>query len=255
VLRSPFVERTSIGKRDELEWLPEQAQASKRTVNKWSWGLGTVAMFVGSYLCVMSHLQGAAAIGAWLVFLIVTGPGANLITNRIAGRRAMERLRRLATDTEHLHQLGGIGDGELVRARGRVKLRAAEELAPPMPPGAVFVRRRTKTEVQERAIDFSLVDETLGEVWVDVGSARLLHPSGEQERLGDLTLRVGDQVEVLGWKSRTIDPSLGDRLDRQDPVRVVLRAGRSLPLLIVPIGPAVLTASTERPALPSRSTL
>ena len=252
MLASPPVERISIVKRGELEWLPEEARASKRKANRWSWGLGTVVTFAGSYLWAMSHMQGAAAMGAWMVFLVLTGPGANLITNRVAGRWTMERLRRLATDTERLHELGGIGDGELVRARGRVKLRAEQERGSPLPPGVVFLRRRAKKEVQERAVEFSLVDETLGEVWVDVANARLLHPSGEQERLGDHTLRVGDRIEVLGWKNRTIDRSMAERLDRQEPVRIVLRAGRSLPLLIIPMGPAELSAATERPALPPR---
>jgi hypothetical protein len=51
-----------------------------------------------------------------------------------------------------------------------------------------------------------------------------------QERL----LREGDLVEVLGYKSRVIDPTMADRMERDTPFRATLRGGPGLPLLIAP---------------------
>ena len=51
-----------------------------------------------------------------------------------------------------------------------------------------------------------------------------------QERL----LREGDVVEVLGYKSRVIDPTMADRMERDTPFRATLRGGPGLPLLIAP---------------------
>jgi hypothetical protein len=53
-------------------------------------------------------------------------------------------------------------------------------------------------------------------------------------RVSELLLREGDLVEVLGYKSRVIDPTMGDRMERETPFRATLRGGRAFPLLIAP---------------------
>lgn len=53
-------------------------------------------------------------------------------------------------------------------------------------------------------------------------------------RLSEVLLRDGDTVEVLGYKSRTIDPTVATRLERDTPYRATLRGGKNLPLLIAP---------------------
>lgn len=53
-------------------------------------------------------------------------------------------------------------------------------------------------------------------------------------RVQELLLREGDLVEVLGYKSRVIDPTMGERMERETPFRATLRGGRALPLLIAP---------------------
>ncbi len=53
-------------------------------------------------------------------------------------------------------------------------------------------------------------------------------------RVGEFVLRDGDEVEVLGYKSRTVDPSVATRLERDTPFRATLKGGRSLPLIIAP---------------------
>jgi hypothetical protein len=53
-------------------------------------------------------------------------------------------------------------------------------------------------------------------------------------RVAETLLRDGDVVEVVGYKSRTIDPTVATRLERDTPYRATLRGGKSLPLLIAP---------------------
>lgn len=51
---------------------------------------------------------------------------------------------------------------------------------------------------------------------------------------GERLLRDGDTVEVVGYKSRRVDPTIAERLARETPMRATLRAGKSLPLLLAP---------------------
>lgn len=53
-------------------------------------------------------------------------------------------------------------------------------------------------------------------------------------RVAEVLLREGDTVEVVGYKSRTIDPTVATRLERDTPYRATLRGGKNLPLLIAP---------------------
>jgi hypothetical protein len=56
----------------------------------------------------------------------------------------------------------------------------------------------------------------------------------QRTRAGEVCLRDGDRVEVLGYKSRVIDPTVATRLERETPFRATLRGGKALPLLIAP---------------------
>ena len=53
-------------------------------------------------------------------------------------------------------------------------------------------------------------------------------------RVAEIVLRDGDDVEILGYKSRTIDPTVATRLERDTPFRATLKGGKSFPLLIAP---------------------
>ena len=53
-------------------------------------------------------------------------------------------------------------------------------------------------------------------------------------RVAEFALRDGDTVEILGYKSRTVDPTVATRLERDTPFRATLKGGRNLPLLIAP---------------------
>lgn len=53
-------------------------------------------------------------------------------------------------------------------------------------------------------------------------------------RVAETLLREGDEVEIVGYKSRTVDVMVATRLERDTPYRATLRGGQSLPLLIAP---------------------
>ena len=100
--------------------------------------------------------------------------------------------------------------------------------------------------IDERAVDFKLVDDSLGEVWIEVAGARLL----DLQPPGVSCISAGDLVEVVGIKSRQVDQTMTDRLDRETPMRITLRSGSKLPLLIVPIRDPAALKSAEPRALP-----
>ena len=53
-------------------------------------------------------------------------------------------------------------------------------------------------------------------------------------RVAEYALVDGASVEILGYKSRTIDPTIASRLERDTPFRATLKGGKNLPLLIAP---------------------
>jgi hypothetical protein len=53
-------------------------------------------------------------------------------------------------------------------------------------------------------------------------------------RLAEIAVADGDEIEIVGYKSRTIDPTVATRLERETPFRATLKGGRNLPLLIAP---------------------
>ena len=50
----------------------------------------------------------------------------------------------------------------------------------------------------------------------------------------EFLVRDGDEVEIVGYKTRVVDPTVAMRLERDIPMRAALRSGRELPLLITP---------------------
>jgi hypothetical protein len=50
----------------------------------------------------------------------------------------------------------------------------------------------------------------------------------------ETVLTDGQVVEIVGYKSRTVDPTIVERLERETPLRATLRGGKELPLLISP---------------------
>lgn len=59
--------------------------------------------------------------------------------------------------------------------------------------------------------------------------------AGNATTAGEVRIRPGDVVEIVGYKSRSVDPTVQSRLERETPMRVTLRGGSELPLLVSPV--------------------
>jgi hypothetical protein len=167
----------------------------------------------------------------------------------------------------NLARLAQEPDGALVHVRGHV--RAVQTLPGLMAPLPAVYRRLAfsaygKGFFHEAAVDFMLVNPNGEAIAVHVDGARLLAPvpplralvGDEIDRVdrlpfaplvglkqtrakdlrgGEMLLQDGAAVEVIGYKSRIVDPTVSARLERETPMRAVLRSGRQLPLLIAPV--------------------
>ncbi|MCC6997330.1 MAG: hypothetical protein IT370_22135 [Deltaproteobacteria bacterium] len=133
-------------------------------------------------------------------------------------------------------------------------------------PGApVLAVRKYDHLIYEAACDFDLADERGDVLRVEVARAALVaapakrddHAWAPLERLrrldgppealehlrtlalrksaaGHTRLRDGDRVTVYGWKSAFVDPSITERLERETPLRTVVRGAPAERLLIFP---------------------
>ncbi len=235
----------------ELEWLPRSYRLRRYTIQVG----GFVAMAVGAYF-LFGLMLAAGSFLAMCLEIVASVTAVDIVQKSLLGRLNQTALQSLASSVEDLRQLARLSDGECVRARGRVQLRGGQTLSSDadwsIAAGVVYARRaqfvlrQGDIIVDERAVDFALVDESLGEVWVDVAEARLADLQGP----GVSCIRAGDLVEVVGIKSRQVDQTMSDRLDRETPMRITLRSGSGLPLLIVPIREQAALKSAEPRALP-----
>lgn len=248
---------------EDWDWLPAQLKALRWAVagSVWTGTLGLAAL-----VAIVSHGVLLAKAGPLLGF------GGYLVGRRVGRAVVQARVRRLARGAEDLRRLPAEPDGELLHVRGRV--RATQALSGFLH-GASGVYRRVAFRldgvewVHEAAVDFALVDAAGEAVSVQVAGARLLAQERERfeypvarfttpplpatlerivaprrERLRwrtrpveatELLLRDGDEVEIVGYKTRIVDPTVQMRLERDIPMRAALRSGRALPLLISPL--------------------
>ncbi len=125
--------------------------------------------------------------------------------------------------------------------------------------------------VHEAAVDFSLVDDSGEAITILAADARLLATDGKRHRLdrpqvaqlaalqlpekigpqithwlerdaagkrtgllhgGEVLLTDGAEVQVVGMKTRVVDPTVQSRLERETPMRATLQSSNALPLLI-----------------------
>jgi hypothetical protein len=85
----------------------------------------------------------------------------------------------------------------------------------------------------ERIVALPLPKETRR--WTDKRAKKLAKgKKPPQVSAGEYLLRDGDEVEVVGYKNRTVDVSVESRLERDTPLRATLRSGRELPLILSP---------------------
>jgi hypothetical protein len=215
----------------DLDWLWPEARVRYR----WFQVGGAVTASVLFFSAVLGAHWLFDIPSLTLAFVASGGvPFAPMAGARVGRRWALRDLRRRSdrlAEAVTVRQLGGRVDGDIVRVRGIVK-RGAAALSD-SPDGCVFERAIIGQLERERAVDFVLVDENGEELMVEVADARLTHFFDRGDRDNCSRVWVGDAIEVVGRKSRIVDPNV-DRLPRQDPVRAVLRAPLPDPLLIVP---------------------
>jgi hypothetical protein len=261
------LERT-IRARQDLDWLPPSFKAIRWSVAGTIWtGVASLVAAAAAFAKPTFFIYGKA-----IALLFAGGYYAG---DRAARAVLRGRLSRLATGRLDLRALQNESDGELVHVRGRIRSGAPiQPLLGAAVEGAVYRRVvfvvGGERWVHEAAEDFHLVDGTGETALVDVSDARLIAPDpkrhnvlGETQRAllrlsaglpaqaarpglklgerpghvsaGEIVLRNGDEVEVVGYKGRTVDQSVASRLERDTPMRASLRGGRLLPLLISPM--------------------
>jgi hypothetical protein len=251
--------------REDLDWVPARFRAVRSLVRG-----GVITGAVVSALGLTSLLL-FSHVGLFVMFiptLATLGVPAGNAAARAVLRRRLHRLTRSAA----LGQLDRERDGELVYVRGRVRARTTLPVLLSEGRAVyrrLTVRAPGERLVHELATDFWLEDEQGGHANIEVAQSRLLAPAtpfrrysrslarellsphpvpldAQAQRSGFLASRWdpegvaieeqllcdGDEVEVVGYKSTAIDPTMVARLPRQTPFTGVLRGGTEWPLLI-----------------------
>lgn len=256
------MQRTHLYKHD-LDWLPPSYRAIRWAVagSIWTGLVGGVAA-----ISILSHVY----IWAFGKGLAVLAAGGYVAGDRAARGVLRGRLRKLAAGAVDLKRLPAEADGELIHVTGKVRALGGQ---PVVYQREVFSFDGATRLVHEVAEDFWLVGDG-EPVRVEVGEARLLADGKvetidaystralelealaaphlrdrtlqqraqrreKKKKLGDVRvqryeLRDGAAVEIVGYKSRTIDPTVAMRMERDTPFRATLKGGHTLPLLIVP---------------------
>ncbi len=253
--------------RNDLDWLPPSFKAIRWTVAGTLW-TGMAGLLGGA---LMFAKPGLFIYGKGIAVLFAGGYYAG---DKAARAVLRSRLSRLAHGRLDLSRLKREADGELVHVRGRVKARQAItgllDGRQAVYRRVVFAMGAERW-VHEAGEDFHLVDETGERVLIEVGDARLIAVDGKRGRVegelarqvfeltlepqsrnrtdgirisrkdkgaiscGEVLVQEGDEVEVVGYKNRSVDLTVESRLERDIPMRATLRAGKDLPLLISPV--------------------
>jgi hypothetical protein len=271
IASQPALART-VSARHDLDWLPPSMKAVRWTVAGTIW-TGIAGLTIGTLALSKFHIyfwgKGIAALVAGGYY--AGDRAARTVLRRRLGKLArgavdLSRLQR-EEDGELLHVRGKVRAHQAIlgltsEAPG-VYRRVVFSIG-----GSLGAR-----VVHEAAVDFSIVDASGERVTVQVEDARLLAPEPRRIRLDEATVRKlaelplpdklgrvfgawllraaagkrvqpvlgsevllqdGDEVELVGYKTRVVDPTVGERLERETPMRATLRSGRDLPLLIAP---------------------
>ena len=110
-------------------------------------------------------------------------------------------------------------------------------------------------EVLPQLLDLALPDR-FGQALARSVERRDKGKRHEWVRAGEVLLQDGDLVEIVGYKTRVADQSV-QVLERETPMRAVLRSGRELPLLISPVEASLkqlAAAAQKQDALPPATT-
>jgi len=246
------LDRTEPASR-RLDWLPHRLRATRWSVSGGIWA-GTGLLIAGS-----------VAVAPWLLFywqaLCLVGVGGGVLGERAGAYALRRRLELLSRGEASLDELADAEDGEVVQVRGKVRAGETLESVLHRVPG---VYRRLVVEVagrryqHEAAVAFDVVDGGGGWVRVFPAGARWLGPAPElmdypwaafdgatpslrkvlkQQPGGrfkaiETILRDGDEVTVVGQKTRVADPTGNPALYRDAPQRGALRSTRGWPLIV-----------------------
>jgi hypothetical protein len=255
----------TVKARHDLDWLPPSFKAVRWSVAGTLWA--GMATLLGGALVFAK--PGFFIYGKGIAVLFAGGYYAG---DRAARAVLRGRLSKLAHGQLDLRRLSREADGELVHVRGRIKasktIASVLDDSPVVYRRVVFGIGADRW-VHEAGEDFHLVDDTGEMALIDVSGARLIAPDGKRRKVdgelsrqvteltlepgsrnrtdpalrvsrkdrsaitcGEVLLRDGDQVQIVGYKSRTVDPTVASRLERDTPMRATLRSGKELPLLI-----------------------
>ncbi|MEZ4367729.1 MAG: hypothetical protein R2939_15850 [Kofleriaceae bacterium] len=235
-------------------WLPGPVRRARWTTSASIWG--------GAGLAIVGAIAAAPALLVAWELLVLGGIGAAVVGERagaVAFRRGLERMTR---GEVALADLGHRGEGELVCVRGRVE--ATETITGALHDSLGVYRRLHVAAggdwVNEAIADFALVDAAGHRVLVEGAGARWLvepreampYPVARFEReavpanirlqvrgtgaatvlASERMLEVGEEVQVVGYKTMTAvaDGVAADY--RSPPQRATLRSGADLPLVI-----------------------
>ena len=255
----------------DLDWLPPSFKAIRWSVAGTLW-TGLAGLLGGAFFVAK---PGFFIYGKAIAVLFAGGYYAGdraaraVLRGRLAklahGQVDVRRLQREA-DGELVHVRGRI------KAISTIEPVTHPELLDSVVYRRVVFSIDAKRWVHEAGCDFYLVDGTGERALIDVSEARLIAPDPKRVRVqgelaslvtnlplrpelrgrgtvegglrvnvrnvvaaGERVLTDGDEVEVVGYKSRTVDPTVEARLERDIPMRATLRSGKLLPLLISPV--------------------
>ena len=97
-------------------------------------------------------------------------------------------------------------------------------------------RRKIEGELSKTIIDLTLGPELRGRDDLKLKQSYAGYGRNRgQIAAGELVLRDGDEVELVGYKTRSVDVTVQERLARETPLRATLRSGKDLPLLVAPV--------------------
>jgi hypothetical protein len=244
--------------REDLDWLPRELKRRRWTT--------TAACWVGA-----TTLATAATVvsgGALAHLGVLLAAGGIVAGGRLGRSRMLQQLEQLGHGSLDLVRLGAEPEGRLVHVSGRV---SAQTTLPSFLHGVPAVYRRMTFRlggtrfIHEAGVDFDLVDAAGVRLKVQVAGARLFVPPPAEladypatlftesaltrslvYALGrnatrevqvvpsaEVLLRPDTNLDVIGYKTEAVDPSIGSGIGRSLPMRVALRAGR-IPVILTP---------------------
>jgi hypothetical protein len=240
--------------RDDRAWMPRRVRGIRWGITGAAWATSGAAV-AGLAVVAPGSLLG----GGWK-FLAVAGAAAVGAGERAGAAMFKRELGKITKGQVELADLGARKHGELVCVRGKIVCEAPLVGLIVDAPG-VYRRLIFETKgkwVHEAAVDFSLVDDEGKLVRVQAAGARWIHeqrelvrypahafdkatiPSTVKSRVAGFAalaahedvLKVGTEVQIVGYKSATADVA-GDVVDyRLPPLRASLESGPDLPLVI-----------------------